>query len=171
MKNPLIIVLAILLPVSSMWAQDIQVSKPALLGKSPVKVRKYDSAAKSWGEAEGFGYAFMVYLKNISDKPLTVATDGLSQQTSSGEAKQNVLLDMTKMTMADGGALVIPPREALKLVDLRPGEAAAMKVEFKMSVPLEEVVVTYSPKDFYDGRFGYWVGKVASEPLKIENKE
>lgn len=75
---------------------------------------------------------------------------------------------MDKMTVDDGKALVVPAREDLKLVDLRPGEAALMKTEFKMSVELEEIQVIYNPKDFYDGRFGYWTGKASSEPLIIE---
>ena len=171
MKPLLVIISVTLMGISSARAQEIQVSTPVLIGKVPLKVRNYDDIAKSWGEKDGFGYAFMVYLKNISQKPIAVATDGLSQQRSSEDPKQNVKLDMNKMTLVDGGALVVPSREDLRLVEIRPGEAAAMKIEFKMAVPLEEITVTYSPKDFYDGRFGYWTGKVSSEPLKIDNKE
>ena len=78
---------------------------------------------------------------------------------------------MNKMNLVEGGALIVPSREDLRLVDLRPGEAAAMKIEFTMAVPLEEISVTYAPKDFYDGRFGYWTGSVTSEALKIEKKK
>jgi len=137
----------------------------------PVKIKKYDSTTKTWEEADGYGYAFMFYLKNVSEKPLTVVTDGLSRQTSPATPKQEVKLSMDKMTVEDGKALVIPSREELKLIDLRPGEAALMKTEFKMSVPLEEIQVIYKPEDFYDGRFGYWTGKASSEPLIIEAKE
>jgi hypothetical protein len=171
MKHPLLVISVILLAIPSAWAQEIEVSAPVLMGKVPVKIRKYDNIAKTWSEGDGFGYAFMVYLKNISEKPITVVTDGLSQQTSSGNPKQEVKLDMNKMTLVDGGSLVVPSREDLRLVDIRPGEAAAMKIEFQMAVPLEEITVIYSPKDFYNGRFGYWTGEVSSEPLKIENKE
>lgn len=170
MKPALLAILTILLPLSYARSQEIQVSSPVLMGKVPVKVRKYDNVAKTWGEVDGFGYAYVAYLKNISEKPLTVVTDSLSQQTSPVDPKQEVKLDMNKMTLVDGGALVVPSREELRLVDLRPGEAAAIKIEFKMTVPLEEITVTYAPKDFYDGRFGYWTGKVTSEPLKIQNK-
>ena len=147
-------------------------STPVLVGKVPVKVRKYDNTAKTWGEVDGFKYNFMVYLKNISEKPLTVVTDSLDQGTSPDDPKQVVELDMNKTTIVDGGALVIPSREELRLVEIRPGEVAALKViEFNMSVPLEEITVTYSPKDEYDGRFGYWTGKVSSAPLKIADKK
>jgi len=113
----------------------------------------------------------MFRLKNISDKQLTVATDGLSQQTSPGEPKQNVILNMDKMTAANGGELVIPSKNDFRLVDIRPGEVALMKVEFKMAVPLEEISITYNPQDFYDGRFGYWTGKVVSETAILDRKK
>lgn len=153
------------------FSQDVFVSKPVLMGNVPAKVKKYDSTTKTWGEADGYGYAFMFYLKNVSDKPLTVVTDGLSRQTSPTNPKQEVKLSMEKMTVEDGKVLVIPSREELKLIELRPSEAALMKTEFKMSVPLEEIQVIYKPEDFYDGRFGYWTGKTSSEPLIIKAKE
>jgi hypothetical protein len=171
MKPFLIAVSIAVLIVPTLNAQELQLTKPVLIAQVPTKVRQFDKTTKSRIEVDGFGYGFFVYLKNTSDKPLTVVTDSLSQQSAPGESKQNVTLDMNKMTLADGGALVIPAREDLRLVELRPGEAAALKIELKTSVPLEEIVVTYKPKDFYDGRFGYWTGKVVSEPLKIEAKE
>lgn len=170
MKSTLIVTSLVFLLTSFLHAQEIEVSKPFLLGKVPAKTRQFDSTARKWIEVEGLGYSFVVYLKNISDKPLTVATKGLSQQTSSGESKQNVLLDMNKLTL-DGGSLVIPSREDLRLVDIRPGEAAAMNIEFTMTVPLEEIAVTYNPKDFYAGRFGYWIGKVSSEFSRLEKNK
>ncbi len=171
MKHTILLLATTLLPFFSAWAQEIQVSTPVLMGKGPVKIQKYDNAAKTWGEVDGFGYSFVVYLKNISEKPLTVVTASLSQQTSPGDPKQEVKLNMEKTTLADGGAVVVPSREDLRLVDIRSGEVAAMKIEFKMAVPLEEITVTYSPKDFYDGRFGYWTGTVSSAPLKIKDKK
>lgn len=81
------------------------------------------------------------------------------------------MLDMNQMNLVEGRALVVPSREDLRLVDLRPGEAAAMNIEFKTTVPLEEISVIYAPKDFYDGRFGYWTGSVTSEALKIDEKK
>lgn len=170
--NPLLLATPLIILLSPLAvAQEIQVAKPVMIAKAPVKVRHFDKATRSWSEVDGFGYGFLVYLKNASDKPLTVVTDGLSQQSSPGESRQNIILDMNKMSLVDGGALVVPSREDLRLVELRPGEAAALKVEFKTSAPLEEIAITYEPKDFYDERFGYWTGKAASEPLKIETKE
>ena len=163
------LLVAILAFASFAEAQDIQVCKPILVGKAPVKVRKYDFKTKAWAEVDGYKYAFVVMLKNVSERPLIVVTKGLGQQTAPGEAKQNVMLDMVGLTAVDG-AKVIPSRDDLRLVEIRSGEAAGMNVEFQTEVPLEEVVVTYSPKDFYDGRFEYWTGKVSSEPLKLENK-
>lgn len=164
-------IFAILIPISSVFSQDVFVSKPVLMGNVPAKVKKYDSATKTWIEADGFGYAFMFYLKNVSEEPITVVTDGLSRQTSPTTPKQEVKLSMDKITVEDGKVLVIPSREELKLVELRPGEAALMKTEFTMSVPLEEIHIIYQPEDFYDGRFGYWTGKASSEPLVIEAKK
>jgi hypothetical protein len=170
MKSPLFATAFITLLAPLLNAQEIVVAKPVMIGKVPTKVRQFDKSTKTWAEVDGFGYRFFVFLKNASDKPLTVVTDSLSEQTSPDMARQEVRLDMNKMKLADGGALVIPSREDLRLVELRPGEAAALKVDFETTVPLEEVIVTYAPKDFYDGRFGYWTGKVVSEPLKIEAK-
>ena len=164
-------IFALLIPISSVFSQDVFVSKPVLMGNVPAKVKKYDSTTKTWVEADGYGYAFMFYLKNVSEQPITVVTNGLSRQTSPTTPKQEVKLSMDKMTVDNGKALVIPSREELKLVDLRPGEAALMKTEFKMSVPLEEIYVIYQPEDFYDGRFGYWTGKSSSEPLIIDAKK
>jgi extradiol dioxygenase family protein len=165
--NRLTILIALLL-TPFLHAQDLEVSKPVLFAKAPVKVKQYDLTNKKWIEVDGYGYSFMFHLKNISDKQLTVATDGLSQQTSSGEPKQNVIFDMNKMTAANGGGLVIPSRNDFRLVDIRPGEVAMMKTEFKMAVPLEEITITYNPKDFYDGRFGYWTGKVVSDTAILD---
>lgn len=164
-------IFAILIPISSVFSQDVFVSKPVLMGNVPAKVKKYDSTTKTWIEANGYGYSFMFFLKNISEQQITMVTDGLTRQTSPNTPKQEVKLSMDKMTVEDGKVLVIPSREELKLVDLRPGEAALMKTEFKMSVPLEEIHVIYQPEDFYNGRFGYWTGKAQSEPLIIEAKK
>ena len=106
--KPTLIVTSLVLLTSFLHAQEIEVAKPVLLGKVPVKVRQYDKSTKEWIEVDGLGYSFIIYLKNISDKQLAVVTDGLSRQSSSGESKQNILLDMNKMTLVDGGSLVIP---------------------------------------------------------------
>jgi hypothetical protein len=166
--KPNILLLTAIIPfllASTLFSNEIEVGKPVLMGQVPVKVRKYDSAAQAWAEVDGYGYAFMIYLLNQSDDVVTVVTGGLSQQTSSGNPKQEVKLGMNQMNLIEGGALIVPSREDLRLVELRPGEAAAMKIELKMSVPLEDLTVIYQPEDFYDGRFGYWVGKVKSEAL------
>jgi hypothetical protein len=152
-------------------AQEIEISKPMLLAKVPVKVKQFNQTKKGLIEVDGFGYIFMFHLKNISDKQLTVATDGLSQQTSSGEPKQMVIFTIDKTTVSGVGNLVIPSRNDFRLVDIRPGEVAMMKAEFKMAVPIEQITITYNPKDYYDGRFGYWTGKVVSETAILDPKK
>ncbi len=147
-------------------AQEIQVLQPVLLGKEPTEVQTFDAASRGWIQAQGWHYAFMVPLKNVSETPLTVITDGLAQ-TSGTEPKRQVRLTVNKFTLKDGQTLVIPSRSDLRLVELRPGEAAIVKVEIKSAADLEEITVTYSPEDIYDGRFGYWTGRVSSEPLQL----
>jgi len=154
-----------------LYAQEIEVSKPMLFAKVPGKVKQRDQTNKGLIEVDGFGYIFMFHLKNISDKQLTVATDGLSQQTSSGESKQMVIFTTDKTTVSGIGNLVIPSRNDFRLVDIRPGEVAMMKAEFKMAVPIKQITITYNPKDYYDGRFGYWTGKVVSETTILDPKK
>lgn len=168
MRSSIIALILVLLYLPSLHSQEIEVVKPVLIAKAPQRVKEYNKVIKAWAEVDGHEYAFNVFLKNVSDKNLTVVTGGLSRRSSSSEAKQEVTLDMMKMNLADDGGLIVPPRENFQLVELRPGEVALTQIVFKMSVPLEELTVTYNPKDFYDGRFGYWVGKVSSKAAKIE---
>ena len=170
MKHLLTILIALLV-ASVLGAQEIEVSKPVLYAKSPVKVKQFDPESKKLIEVDGYGYSFVFHLKNVSDRQLTVATDGLGKQTSPVESKQNVIFDISKMTVSNSGELIIPSRNDFRLVDLRPGEVTIMKAEFKMSVPLEEITITYHPKDFYDGRFGYWTGKAVSVAAIIDPKK
>src|SRR5690606_36449388 len=44
-------IFAILIPITSVFSQDVFVSKPVLMGNVPAKVKKYDSTTKAWVEA------------------------------------------------------------------------------------------------------------------------
>jgi hypothetical protein len=163
---------AILFGLSAMLAicakaQELEISTPYLLAKEPAKTKKFDQNIKGFVEVDGFKYAFIVSIKNISNKPLTVVTAGLGQQTSPDSPEQTVEFKMSEMK-TNGGSLVIPPKEELRLVEIRPNEAAfLMTVQLKTTVPLKQIKITYSPQDFYGGRFGYWTGTVSSPALTL----
>jgi hypothetical protein len=151
-------------------AQELEISTPYLLAKEPAKTKKFDQNTKGLVEVDGVKYAFNVSIKNISNKPLIVATAGLGQQTSPDSPVQTVELKMSE-TKTNGGSLVIPPKEELRLVEIRPNEAAFLKtVEFTTTVPLKQIKITYSPQDFYGGRFGYWTGTVSSDTLSLKGE-
>lgn len=149
-------------------AQEVKLTKPFLMGSRTVKEKEYDRVKKERVEVDRIQYELWVGLKNVSDKPLVVATAGFSKQVAPESTKQVVKLDYAKIWLEHGKEQVIPPREDLRLVELRPGEVAVINLEVTTKVPQEEISVRYRMEDLYGGRFGYWTGDLTSEPLVIK---
>lgn len=116
-----------------------------------------------------FTYRVVFYLKNISDKEVSVATRGLSVASSISHEKENFEMQLDHTASRVNGMTVIPPAGDFGIVNLKPGECAMVRFQDTSTQTADEVTIAYGPRDPYEGRLGYWTGMVRSPAVKIQD--
>lgn len=150
-------------------AQEISITTPILCQITEQTTHNIDAETKKPVDIKWQVYHFLVYLTNQANQPLKVVTSQLETRGPTSLRSRKMTLTNYSPTYLEKSQ-VIPAAEELRLIDIRPGESAAMEFVVKTNgVPLESLVVTYAPKDNYDGRFGFWTGSVTSSPWTIPN--
>jgi len=155
-----------LLALASAYGSEVAISTPCLVSKSEVTKKEYSSESASQKETKVWRYHFTAFLTNISEKSITVATDQLRISGPTSKRDAEIAL-ATYEPFYNEKSLVIPSAQELRLIELRPTESAAIEFTTESRIPLDSLTVTYSPKDYYQGRFGYWTGSITS-PKWIE---
>lgn len=149
---------------------EIELSKPRLLAISPAVGKSYDKENEKWVDIEEYEYLVTLFAKNTSGTPLTVATGDFSK-SSQRTLQREVILSLGERRVSDDQSLIIPSRSDLGLVELRDQESAMIQFKWKADTKTESITVTYHMEERYDGRFGYWTGKVSSESTLIPTPE
>lgn len=113
------------------------------------------------GHRYPYEYFARFYLKNISEKNIRVLSGVNKSMFFKNSDNENELHFSTLKGGTINDIPVIPSVVELKLVELRTGEAAYIETRFGSKRLLEEVNFIYNIGDDFDGRFGYWVGRVS----------
>ncbi|MBN8710289.1 MAG: hypothetical protein BGO12_21365 [Verrucomicrobia bacterium 61-8] len=162
-----------LLWIVSLNGQEISISTPALVRITEQITHHVDSETKKPFDVKWQIHHFVAFLKNESGETLKVVTGQLDTSGSVSQRNRTVTAT-TAPPLFRGESQVIPATEELRLVEIRPGESAAMEFVIKSNGPVESLAVTYAPKDHFAGRFGFWTGTVTSEawraPVQTEKR-
>ena len=122
-----------------------------------------------------YNYMIFCLLKNMGMKEITAVTKNLNPSIEFTDKRKPVKIRLTIDERKYKGSLVVPSAADLGLVTLHPGEIAQIQLEKSSFRPLRSAMIEYEPRDHFDGRFGYWVGRTVCEPfdikIKLEKKE
>ncbi len=117
-------------------------------------------------ENQVYVYHASFYIKNMSEKDITVVSNVRKHSMSlDNEDSYDIFFSISKNVTVDDVA-IIPSEIDLRLVTLRPGEAAAVCSKFKSKCLIKNASLHYSITDNYNNRFAFWNGY-----LKIDNVE
>ena len=151
-------------------ASDLTMSAPDLVGIKEVTTKHVDNQTGQPFDAHWKDYTFQSLLKNVSDKPITVITEQLYTSGPTSKKDMQIILKTAPVLLA-GDSQVIPSASELRLVTINPGESAAIEFRHRVNRTINSLIVTYSPEDHFNGRFGFWTGSATSLPWKAqENK-
>ena len=151
-------------------ADDLTMATPVLVEIREVATKHIDNQTGHPFDAHWKDYTFQSLLKNVSDRPITVITQQLRASGRTSLKDAHITLEPYP-PLLDGDSQVIPSASELRLVTINPGESAAIEFRYRAMRAIDSATVTYSPKDHFNGRFGFWTGTATSPPWKAsENK-
>jgi hypothetical protein len=141
------------------WANDLEMHPLSFLCKKQEEGSRYT-----------YIYHAGFYIKNISKKELDVVSKiGGKQLIKRTNKDYEVVLGISPVKEINGTPLV-PSVVSFELVTLKPGEAASISHKFDSNKALPKITLTYSISDFYNGRFGFWGGRVSSKNVTLDRE-
>ena len=97
------------------------------------------------------------------------ATRGYSCSHGKENSKETFEMRLGHNARRVNGMIVIPPAVDFGMVNLKPGECAIVRFKDTSTFNAEKVTIAYSPRNPYEGHFGYWTGMVRSPAVKIKD--
>ena len=164
------ITVTLLLFAGSVFGADLEMLMPTLAETGREQRQAYVYKTKSREPRTMYSYRGFFMLKNISTSDISVVTRSLSPGMAHAEDDSPATVTLTMHKATYEGCQIVPSTADLALVALRPKEIAQIKFETTSPQPLKSVLIEYRLADHFDGRFGYWTGRVVSEELQVHRK-
>ncbi len=113
-----------------------------------------------------YRYGVELIIKNISDSKVTLLTkiDTVALVPEPNSTKR--VLHYSESSRI--GAVIIPPKENLKLVELFPGDQTIISHQFSDTNFIEKSSFEYYSKLVYGGRFNNWIGRLQSKEIHTQ---
>ena len=118
-----------------------------------------------------FNYRIWFCVENISGATVRVITGNMSPSLLRWKDRPKELSVKVDNLTVDGKK-VIPSKSDLRLVEIKPGEIAQVRINCRFKDALQEVTISYQPSDYWNDRFDFWTGNLKSARITvIENKK
>ena len=113
-----------------------------------------------------YRYGVELIIKNISKNKITLLTkiDTIALVPEPNSTQRVLYYNESSRD----GAVIIPPKENLKLVELFPGDQTIISHQFSDKNFIEKSSFEYYSKSVYGGRFNSWVGRLQSKEIKTQ---